>query len=286
MRHAIIPSAAKAEKTTQQLVSIITVTYNSAVTIRETIESVLEQSYDNIQHIFIDGQSTDNTVEVIEQYRNRYDIPICLISEPDEGLYDAMNKGVKLATGDIIGILNSDDILAHSGVISSVINTLKLPDIDACYGDIEFFETDHPDKTVRKWVASMGNYRFGWNPPHPSLYVRKRVYQLIGGYRADLRLASDYDFMVRAFWRGNCRATYVPDTWVRMRLGGKSTQGIHSNIAAFREVQQCLRANDVMLPIMTNSLRLLRKTRQLVGGCAAAQRSPKILSIAEKGMKN
>jgi glycosyltransferase involved in cell wall biosynthesis len=237
-------------------VSIITVCYQSANTIFDTLESVKSQTYNNIEHIIIDGGSDDGTMDVVANYRDSLG-PV--ISEPDQGLYDAMNKGIRMSSGDIIGILNSDDFFECSQVIETVVAAFQeTPSLDIVFGDVVFVTP--PDLEAVTRFYSAGHFRpwklrFGWMPPHPATFVRRRVYEQFGEYRLDMKIAADYEMFVR--WLGNAKVNYrwLDLVVVRMRAGGVSTSGLKSSLILNREIVRACRENG----IYTNLLMVLSK---------------------------
>jgi len=202
-------------------ISIVTVTYNCVATIGDTLRSVASQTYPDIEHIVIDGGSTDGTLQTIESHRTRVS---CLISEPDNGIYDAMNKGIARASGDLVGFLNADDVLASADAITCIAEAAR-DGVDAVYGDLVYVRTTNLDKVVRRWRSgafARDRLRFGWMPPHPTFYVRTALLRDIGGFDDGLRVAADYDLMLRCLMRPGLRIAYVRSVLVRMRLGGAS----------------------------------------------------------------
>lgn len=236
-------------------ISVVTVVFNNHDTIESALRSVLEQSYPDVEYIVVDGGSTDGTVEIISRYRERISR---FVSEPDKGIYDAMNKGIRLATGDAIGFLNSDDVYANTGVLESVATMLARGDLDAVFGNAEFFKPDNPAKTVRRYDS--GRFRpdrlaWGWMPAHPALFLRKRVFDHFGAFRPDYRIAGDFEFIARAFHGGTLKYRHVPDVFVRMSTGGVSTGGWRNTLLLNREVLRACRENG----IRTNMLKILSK---------------------------
>ena len=217
-------------------ITVITVAYNSAATIADTLDSVAAQTYPAVEHIVIDGASTDETVAIV---RHRGQRVARLISEPDHGIYDAMNKGLALATGDWVGFLNADDMFAHRDVIASIAGAAhRDPAADAVYGDIVYVKADCPDRVLRYWRSgefTRSKLRFGWMPPHPTFYVRAAKLAEIGHFDDQLRIAADYDFVLRSLARPQARAVYVHDVLVRMRAGGISNRSISSMIRKSQE---------------------------------------------------
>jgi len=224
-------------------ISVVTVSYNAAATIADTIESVFGQSYLNIEHIVVDGGSSDGTVDVLRQY----DADIyAWVSEPDRGIYDAMNKGLSMATGDVIGFLNADDVYANSGVLDRIQGVFSDNTIDACFSDLQFI--DDQNKVVRLYSSarfSPEQLRNGWMPAHPTLYVRKSFFDKVGLFRLDYKIAADYEWIVRAFISQNVAWKYVPEVWVKMRIGGISTRGMKSRWILNNEIVRACRENGV-----------------------------------------
>lgn len=223
-------------------ISIITVTYNSAATIRDTIESVLTQVHQQIEHIVIDGASQDATPEIVRSYGARI---ARFISEPDRGIYDAMNKGLALATGDVVGFLNSDDMLFDPGSIAAIAAGFHSTDVDAVYGDIVMVDPVQLLLVRRYWrpgIYQSGACARGWMAPHPTLYVRRVLLQSSGGFNLDYRLQSDFDLELRLFECMKIRATYLPRTLVRMRMGGATTGSLRNilrgNLEAAKSAQR------------------------------------------------
>ena len=225
--------------------SIITVSYNSAATIAATLRSVASQTYGDVEHVIIDGASRDSTLEVVRECGQRVST---VISEPDSGIYDAMNKGVRLARGEIIAFLNSDDYYAHDGVLADVARAFD-GRTDAVFGDVGFFRPERPDRLLRRYRAS----RFtperlarGFMPPHPALFVRAEVFDRVGSFVPEYRIAGDFEWIARAFGpRGIRHYRHVPQVMVRMRMGGVSTAGWRNTLLLNREVMRACRANGI-----------------------------------------
>ena len=229
-------------------VSIITVTYNSSKTLTDTMEAVLRQSYDNIEYIVVDGASTDGTIDLIHQYEPRFKGRMRWISEPDCGIYDAMNKGIRMATGDIIGILNSDDYFTSNNVIESIVPYFTDKTLDAIYGDIHFIKDGQPDKCVRYYSSKHFHpfwLRFGFMPAHPSFYCRRKVYSEAGLYKTDYKIAADYEMMVRLFRVCKIKAKYLPLDFVTMRTGGASNHSVNSRLQLISEDVRSCRENRI-----------------------------------------
>ena len=222
-------------------VSIITVCYNSEKTIEDTLKSIQSQTYPDIEYIVIDGLSKDRTNEIVTKYN---DIVSIHLSEPDNGLYDGMNKGIELSTGDIIGVLNSDDIFADQYVVQKLVDTIE--DNDGVYGDVGFY-TGHNFLDKKRHYSSSGftNTKFsrGMMPAHPSFYVRKDCYDKAGLYRTDFKIASDFDMLLRIFSLPNTSFIYLKEEIVKMRLGGVSTSGFMSNFILNKEILESCKSN-------------------------------------------
>lgn len=226
-------------------ISIITTTYNSASTIKNTLESVNSQTYANIEHIIVDGLSTDNTLDVIKKYGKRVSK---VISEKDDGIYDAMNKGIKAATGDVIGILNSDDFYMSDDAIKLIVSEFTEKGVDAVYTNLFIVDAEKTDKIIRECKYESykkGFFKRGWHPPHPTLFVRKNVYDAFGLFDTTFKIAADYDFMLRVFEKGNIKSSYLPVYTLKMRNGGASTNSISNIKLSQKECLQSLEKNDV-----------------------------------------
>lgn len=216
-------------------VSIITATYNSASTIRDTLESVNAQTYPNIEHIIVDGKSKDNTLELVKQYGKRVSK---IISEPDYGIYDAMNKGIRAATGDVIGILNSDDFFTSDDVISAIVFAFENNDIDAVYGDVHYVNPENLNKCVRYYSSAVFKpslFKFGLMPAHPSFYVKRSCYEKYGVYSLDYQIASDFDLLIRFLYTHKIKYRYLKKDFVTMRTGGESTKNLNNRMLLNKE---------------------------------------------------
>lgn len=243
-------------------VSIITVSFNSADTIKDTIESVIKQNYRNIEYIIVDGGSTDNTLDIINNFSTHIHQ---WVSEPDQGIYDAMNKGIQMATGDIIAILNSDDFYVHTEVISNVVKHFKRTKVDTVYGNIQYVNRLQTSKIVRHWVS--GVYRrkkfiWGWMPPHPAFFVRKNIYHSHGSFDTRLQTSADYEFMLRVLFKHKVSSGYIPELLVRMRMGGASNRSIKKRLVANWEDRQAWKLNGLQPYFFTAFLKPLRKINQ------------------------
>lgn len=246
-------------------VSIITATYNSAKTIRDCINSVINQSYGTIEHIIVDGGSTDGTMEIIQEMAVFTKSMYC-ISEPDNGIYDALNKGIKRATGAIIGFLHSDDLLADTEGIAAIVKTIETTGCDGVYTDLEFVHKHNTDSVIRYWKSSNYNPKFlrrGWMPPHPTLYLKMEVYQKYGTYDMSYKIAADYDFLLRLLQSNELVLNYIPIILTKMRVGGASTKDLTQIILKSKEDFKILKQNNFKSPIYTLVYKNLRKLKQL-----------------------
>jgi len=236
--------------------SIITVAYNSAATIAATLKSVAAQTHDAVEHIVVDGASKDDTLAVVREHGRHV---AQVQSEPDRGIYDAMNKGVQLATGEIVGFLNADDHYAHERVLAEVAQAFGDPRVEAVMGDVGFFRPERPDRLTRRYRSKKfepARLAWGWMPPHPALFVRREIFRRVGPFRTDYRIAGDFEWIVRAFGASGIRHyRHVPDIMVHMRTGGISTGGWRSTVLLNREVMRACRDNGVS----TNWPKLLSK---------------------------
>jgi glycosyltransferase involved in cell wall biosynthesis len=243
-------------------ISIITATYNSANTVRDTLECIANQHYRKVEHIIVDGLSKDNTLDIVREFPH----VAKLISESDKGIYDAMNKGIQLAQGDIIGILNSDDFYAHPHVLSKVAEAFADPAVQTVYADLQYVHPVQTEKVVRTWKA--GRYRkksfyYGWMPPHPTFFVRREIYEQFGLFNLSLRSAADYELMLRILCKHECSAKYIPEILVKMRAGGMSNASFKNRIRANREDALAWKLNNIEPYFFTVFMKPVRKIRQL-----------------------
>ena len=247
-------------------VSIITATYNSAATLEDTIKSVLQQTYSNIEYIIIDGASKDNTLDIVKQYEPQFGERLKWLSENDSGIYDAMNKGIKMATGEIVGILNSDDYFTSPDVIERMVATFDDQSLDAVYGDIHFIRDGKPEKCVRYYSSKRFRpfwLRFGFMPAHPSFYCRREVFEKAGLYKIDYKIGSDYEMMVRLFMVHKIRAKYLPIDFVTMRTGGTSTKNVKSRLQLIKDDVRGCRENGIYTNPLMISMKYLYKIFEL-----------------------
>lgn len=241
-------------------VSIVTVAYNSEATIRDTIESVLGQKGVELEYIIIDGNSSDGTMSIVNEYKDRI---ATIISEPDKGIYDAMNKGVNAATGDIVGILNSDDFYANENVLASIVNCFS-DEVEGVYGDLVYVDQTKTNKITRTWISGEyvpGSFKKGWMPPHPTFFVRREVYEKFVVYTLELRSAADYEFMLRVIHKEEMKVAYLNEIVVHMRVGGQSNISIKNRIKANREDKKAWEMNG----LKPGNLTFIRKPLSKVG---------------------
>lgn len=249
-------------------ISVITATYNSAATVRDTFESMLSQDYQDIDYCVVDGGSKDGTIDIIREYEPRFKGRMRWISEPDKGIYDAMNKGLRMATGDVVGILNSDDYYTSNDILSTVAQTMSSsPEVDAVYADIHFINDGEPYKCVRYYSSAIFSprmLRFGYMPAHPSFYCRKAVYDTCGEYSLDYKIASDYDMMVRMFYNHKIKAQYIKKDFVTMRTGGMSTQSFKHRILTTKEDIKACRTNGMYTNVIFICVKYLSKIFEFI----------------------
>lgn len=244
-------------------ISIITACYNSEKTIKDTLESVLSQNYMDYEHIIVDGKSSDNTLKIVRKYEDLYQGRLRIISERDRGLYDAMNKGIVQATGDVIGILNSDDKYADKTVLDTIATTIDSEGCDGIYGDLEFRNYSDMTNVTRIWKSGYGRYKLGWHPPHPTLYLKRKLYQRIGLFDLNFPICSDYDFMLRMM-QVPARLYYIQKVLIHMRSGGVSTAGLKGYMANFKESYQVLKKNQIPCALGVNVIRTGKTVGQMI----------------------
>ncbi len=250
-------------------ISIITATYNSAKTVTDTLESVLRQSYNDYEYLIVDGASKDETMTVVKEYESRFEGRLRYISEPDKGLYDAMNKGLKMATGDVVGILNSDDFYTSDDALQTIADAFNANDIDATYGDIHFVNDDDLTKMVRYYSSSVfkrSYMRFGLMPAHPSFYCKKSVYEKYGYFDTSYRVAADFENLLRLIFINKIKTLYIPKDFVTMRTGGASTAGFGSRRQIMRDHLRAMKQNGVYSNMFLLSLRYFYKIYELIRG--------------------
>lgn len=240
-------------------VSVITTTYNDAANLGQIMEQVAKQDYENLEYIIVDGGSTDETPELIRRMEERMPGQVRWISEKDSGIYDAINKGIRLATGDIIGCCF--DRYADAGVISRMVSVMEQERTDGVHGDLCYMDGE---RVVRRWHQGQGNIRSGWMPGHPTLYLRREVYERFGLYKTDYRIAADYEFMVRILYRKQVTLSYLPEILIYMSHGGTSTGSLGAYVESLKEGHRALKENGVPFAWITDLCRILRVLAQFV----------------------
>ena len=236
-------------------ISIIVATYNSSKTIRSCLDSIFNQNYSNIEINLIDGKSSDNTLDIVKNYNRK--IPIKIISEKDNGIYDALNKGIYSSIGDVIGFVHSDDILASSTIFSEIIKKISLENFDGVYGDLQYVDFDKTDKVIRNWKSCDFNDKLlkrGWMPAHPTFFLKRGVYDKHGGFNLNYSISSDYDFMIRVLNDNSLKFCYLPRVISKMRVGGSSNRSLKNILKKSREDYIIIKKNKV-----GNFITLVRK---------------------------
>ena len=229
-------------------VSLITVTFNSGMTLRDTIQSVLSQSFPDIEYILVDGLSQDRTIKIVKEYEPLFQNRLKWVSEKDSGLYDAMNKGIRMATGDIIGIINSDDFYFRNDVITKIVEAFNDNNVQAIYGDVRFVNPNNLDRTVRyysskRFVPSL--FRFGFMPAHPTFFTYRKYFDQLGYYKTNYKIAADYELLLRFLYVHRLKSKYLPLDFMKMRTGGTSTASIRSNILLNKEIVRACKENGI-----------------------------------------
>lgn len=248
-------------------ISLITITYNSESTISDTLKSVLSQSYTNIEYLIIDGLSKDNTLAIIKEYEPKFNAHMKWISEPDKGIYDAMNKGIHMATGDIVGILNSDDLFYDDNVIEDIVRTFESNNIDCLYGNLKFVDAINTNKVVRTWKGSQhttGAFLKGWHPAHPTFYVKRAVYEKYGVFDTSFDVSADFELMLRFIEKYQISNLYLDRDFVKMRMGGESTGSIAKIIQGNKNVLRAFKKNGFKVSPLYPIMRLFPKVVNIV----------------------
>jgi glycosyltransferase involved in cell wall biosynthesis len=245
-------------------ISIITVSYNSGRTIEDTLESVKNQTYKEIEHIIIDGKSKDNTLKIVSKFNHN----LVIVSEPDKGIYDAMNKGIKIASGDVIGILNSDDLYFDNTILQKIVDEFILDNkLDVLYGNLLYVKENDISKIVRKWISCDYYNRYfesGNVPPHPTLFLRKNVYNEVGLFDLQFTLASDYELMLRIFKKNSFKTKYLNEFIVKMRLGGATNKNIKNIYLGNVEILNSWIINDLSIPILLLPKKIIKRLFQFL----------------------
>ncbi|HVU56154.1 MAG TPA: glycosyltransferase family 2 protein [Puia sp.] len=244
-------------------ISIITATYNSAATVRDTLVSVRDQQHADIEHIIVDGRSSDKTLDIVSGFSHVAKI----VSEKDKGIYDAMNKGIGMATGEVIGILNSDDMYTDERVLADVAKAFEDPQVVTVYADLQYVHPDNPQRVIRTWHSGSyqkKNFYYGWMPPHPTFFVRKSVYDRAGVFDLSLRSAADYELMLRILLKHGLTAEYIPRVIVKMRAGGMSNASLWNRLRANKEDRLAWKLNGLEPYFFTLYIKPLRKIHQFI----------------------
>ena len=243
-------------------ISIVTVGFNSAKTIKHTIDSVLMQTHDDVEYIIVDGGSTDGTMDIVDSYGDAISKKV---SEPDKGIYDAMNKGLRMATGDVIGILNSDDFYADADVLRDVYQRFESEVSECVYADLEYVDAVHTDKVIRYWKSGKwtpSSFLNGWMPPHPTFFVKRQAYEEYGNYDTAFRSSADYELMLRFLHKNKLSVSYLPRVIVKMRTGGQSNASVSNRVSANKEDQMAWKKNGLSPRFYTIALKPIRKISQ------------------------
>ncbi len=246
-------------------ISIITVCYNSSETIRNTIESVRSQDYADIEYIIIDGGSSDGTMDIVREYGDNIDV---VVSEPDQGIYDAMNKGIERATGDVVGLLNSDDFYAYDSVLSELVELMVSSGSDTVFADLDVVDANNCERVIRHYDSSKfnpGRLAYGWMPAHPTFMVKRELYLKHGGFLTDYQIAADFEMVARLLHTVAASHAYLPVVAVKMRAGGISTRGLKSSWILNREIVRACRANGIKTSLARVLLKIPSKLMEYLG---------------------
>jgi glycosyltransferase involved in cell wall biosynthesis len=246
-------------------ISLITVCYNAEAHIGRCIASVIAQNYPNLEYIIIDGGSDDNTLAIINSYEQNEQCITVVVSEPDKGVYDAMNKGIQRATGEVLGTLNADDFFASENVLTTIGNVFAHNDIDILYGDLDY--VDFNETIIRRWRTKSyikGVFNWGWMPPHPTFYCKRSLFEKYGLYKLDYGTAADYELMLRFMHPTNANTFYLQKVLVKMQVGGLSNRSFQSRLKAWANDLKAMRKNGIMFPLLTLIMKPLRKIRQFL----------------------
>lgn len=249
-------------------ISLVTVTFNSVATIRDTIDSVLKQKYADYEYLVIDGGSQDGTVDIIKEYVPKFEGKMRWLSEKDKGMYDAINKGIRMATGDVVGIINSDDFYHRTDIFSIIADAFtKNKEIEAVYGDVRFVNPDNLEKTVRYYSSKHWKpwrFRFGFMPAHPTFFTYKRNFEKYGYYQYDYQIAADYELLIRHLYTNKVPAKYIPVDFMKMRTGGRSTKGLKANVVLNREIVRACKENGIYTNLQLLFMKYFIKVFELI----------------------
>lgn len=240
-------------------VSIITTTYNDAANLRRTMQQVAGQDYPDIEYIIVDGGSSDETPEVLKEAEKLFRGRVCILSEPDHGIYNAINKGIRLATGELVGCCF--DQYADKHVISRMVEIIEREGTDGVHGDLLYMDGE---RIIRKWHQGQGNLRFGWLPGHPTFYIKRSIYEKYGLYKEDYKVSADYEFMIRSLKDGSVKLSYLPEVLIHMAYGGTSSSGLSAYLTSLKEGHRALKENGIRFAWFTDMCRTLRVLRQFL----------------------
>jgi len=244
-------------------ISVITPSFNQGHLIEKTIKSVVQQGHSDLEYIVMDGKSSDNTLEVLKMYEKK----LMWVSEIDGGQSDAINKGIDMATGDVVGILNSDDFFPDKSIVSKIVETFKSNDIDAVYGDIAFIRPDNLQKVIRHYSSKKfhpGKFAFGFMPAHPSFYAKKECYNRMGLYKYDYKIAADYELLIRFLFKNKIKTSYIPAIMVYMRTGGVSNKNVLSRYTLNKEIVRACKDNGINTNMFLLSLKYFKKIFEFI----------------------
>lgn len=248
-------------------ISIITATFNSSATVRDTLDSVLKQNYTNYELIIKDGGSKDNTMEICREYEQAFEGRLRIISCPDKGIYDAMNQGIEAATGDVVGILNSDDLYIDENVLGDIAQAFSKEDIGCVYGNLLFVDAENTNKITRRWIGSQhkkGAFQKGWHPAHPTFYAKREYYEQFGGFDTTFDVSADFELMLRFIEKHGIKNRFLNRYFIRMRIGGESTGSVKKIIQGNRNVLRAFKKNGIEVSVLYPFRRILPKIKDRV----------------------
>ena len=248
-------------------ISIITATYNSERTLRDTLDSILAQTYPDIECIIVDGASKDGTMDIVREYEPRFQGRMRWVSEPDKGIYDAMNKGIRMASGDVVGVLNSDDFYYDERVVEDIVDAFQQKNLDCVYGNLVFIDEKDSTNILRIWKGTQhecGAFLRGWHPAHPTFYAKRIWFERFGGFHLQYAVSADFELMLRFIEKGQIRNAYIDRYFVKMRMGGESTGTIHNIIKGNANILKALRDNGFKPSQLYLMRRLVPKAKNMI----------------------
>ncbi len=246
-------------------ISIVTVTFNAERFIESCVRSVINQTYQDIEYIVVDGSSQDDTLHILNRYNEKVNK---IVSEKDKGMYDALNKGIKMATGEVVGLLNADDFFASNTVVADIAKTFEQSKADVLYGDLWYVDQEDTDKALRKWKSKPyehGMFQWGWMPAHPTFYAKRELFEKLGYYRLDMGSAADYELMIRFMHKHRVKSVYLPEVMVKMRAGGMSNSSVEARLKANKADLEAMKINGIKFPRLAAFLKPVRKIPQFLG---------------------